>query len=168
MDYTYAYAVQVLRTHLLRRTTLRNGNKKTQAPADAGACVVSCWLKKEGEPKKMASLKKQMLPSARRVATCRDCRRDVANECLMLKYVPQGCSRDRSRPYKWMEATSVYENQMHRTFGLNPFMGLSEFIRVCWGLNLYGEMMVAAGRCARGVKQAGVSDCLTRRLYNWG
>ena len=71
MDYTYAYAVQVLRTHLLRRTTLRNGNKKTQAPADAGACVVSCWLKKEGEPKKMASLKKQMLPSARRVATCR-------------------------------------------------------------------------------------------------
>ena len=73
MDYTYAYAVQVLRTHLLRRTTLRNGNKKTQAPADAGACVVSCWLKKEGEPKKMASLKKQMLPSARRVATCRDC-----------------------------------------------------------------------------------------------
>ena len=60
-----------------------------------------------------------MISSTCRVATCRDCRRDVANECLMLKYVPQGCSRDRSRPYKWMEATSVYENQMHRTFGLN-------------------------------------------------
>ena len=54
-----------------------------------------------------------------RVATCRDCRQDAANECLMLKYVPQGCSRDRSRPYKWMDAMSVYENQMHRTFGLN-------------------------------------------------
>ena len=60
-----------------------------------------------------------MISSTCRVATCRDCRRDVANECLMLKYVPQGCSRDKSRPYKWMEATSVYENQMHRTFGLN-------------------------------------------------
>ena len=89
MDYTYAYAVQVLRTHLLRRTTLRNGNKKTQAPADAGACVVSCWLKKEGEPKKMASLKKQMLPSARRVATCRDC---SPGRSLIR-------GRDRSRPY---------------------------------------------------------------------
>lgn len=30
MDYTYAYAVQVLRTHLPRRTTLRNGNKKNR------------------------------------------------------------------------------------------------------------------------------------------
>ena len=37
----------------------------------------------------MASLKKQMLPSARRVATCRDCRRDVADECLMPKYITQ-------------------------------------------------------------------------------
>ena len=42
-----------------------------------------------------------------RVATCRDCRRDVANECFMLKYVPQGCSRDRSRPYKWMDGCDV-------------------------------------------------------------
>ena len=61
-----------------------------------------------------------MISSTCRVATCRDCRRDAANECLMLKYVPQGCSRDRSRPYKWMDMTSVYDNQMHRTFGLNP------------------------------------------------
>ena len=29
------------RAHLPRRITRRNGNKKTQAPADAGACVVS-------------------------------------------------------------------------------------------------------------------------------
>ena len=60
----------------------------------------------------------KMHPSTCRVATCRDCRRDVANECLMLKYVTQGCSRDRSRPYMWMDVTSVYENQMHRVFGL--------------------------------------------------
>ena len=44
-----------------------------------------------------------------RVATCRDCRREVANECLMLKYVTQGCNRDRSRPYKWMDVTLVYK-----------------------------------------------------------
>ena len=29
------------RARLPRRVTRRNGNKKTQAPADAGACVVS-------------------------------------------------------------------------------------------------------------------------------
>ncbi len=50
-----------------------------------------------------------MLSSNCRVATCRDCRREVANECLMLKDITQGCSRDRSRPYKWMDATSVYK-----------------------------------------------------------
>ena len=50
-----------------------------------------------------------MLSSNCRVATCRDCRRDVANECLMLKDITQGCSRDRSRPYKWMDVTLVYK-----------------------------------------------------------
>lgn len=50
-----------------------SSDKKTQAPADAGACVVSCWLKIEGEPKKqIASLKNKcfhQLVGSRPVAT---------------------------------------------------------------------------------------------------
>ena len=53
-----------------------------------------------------------MYPCACRVATCRDCRRDVA-EGPYVRCVTQGCSRDRSRPYNSVNVISVCKKQMH-------------------------------------------------------